>query len=442
MGFSNNEVLNDLLKRIGYVEKTPIQEKMLPCAFTKDVKGLSETGTGKTACFVVPIIEELCDDPYGVYALILAPTRELCIQIKEQVDLIGNYFGIKSCTIHGGIEIHRQSSVFLKRPHVVIATPGRLAALLKSNETAACFRRVKRVVLDEADILLNGSQASPVYEILKKMPSSFSLSMFSATDIVPRVFIAVDNIDTPSENHTENAQIEESSENVPNASYAEAPADSHKMLSCPEIWNWIEARDSTIIDVRKEAVPRQITQQYSKIHYEAKAAHLFTLLTEEYKDKRVIVFINRSEECAVLADVFQELGVNADSLSRCMDYKTRYISFMKFRQGETQVLFTTDIASRGIDIKNISLVINYDLPNNHIDYIHRIGRTGRYHSEGHALSFVSSSDVSLLSHIQKEIHATIAEKILPSFSSPKLLNRISTQRQFAMERIKKANSRN
>ncbi|OAG31549.1 ATP-dependent RNA helicase DDX49/DBP8 [Nematocida displodere] len=419
MSFSVHEEMNDILKRIGYTTKTEIQKALLPLKETKDIIALSETGTGKTACFVIPIVEELGEDPYGIHSLIIAPTRELCLQTKEQVDVIGNYFGIKCEIIHGGIDVHKQVSALHRKPHVVISTPGRLAAMLCTEESVMCFKRVKKVVLDEADLLLNGSQAPAVYTILQKLAhanASFQMLLLSATDITPRVPVKIQP------------------ENVENRANTANHANTE--LTSPEVWRMVMERSPITIDTRKEEIPQNITQEYALVHNQAKDGHLATLLLEEFRERRVVVFMNRSEDCTVLTEIMQELGINAVGLSRGMPSRERYSAFYKFKSGTARVLLTTDVASRGIDVKDVGCVINYDLPNDHIDYIHRVGRTGRLAAQGYALSFVVSRDAWLLKHIQSTLTTPIQEKKIKPFESPKLLNRISTHREFILRRVR------
>jgi len=459
MSFSANEEINDVLRRLGYKEKTEIQKKMLPCVRKKDVIGMAETGTGKTACFIIPSIEDLVEDPFGIHTVILTPTRELCIQTKEQADIIGHYFGIKSEMVHGGVEIRRQVPVLRAKPHIVIATPGRLSALMGTDEIEKCFRNTKKVVLDEADLLLNGKQAEAVMKILQKLSAhaKYDLSLFSATDIAPRVAVGAEDggdvadgadekgsggiVGSMKENGALNGRDSGGAGDTysDSATHFSSKRDreaggADAQIKCPEVWELVEKRNFKIYDVRKEIIPKQIVQEHCRVHKQAKDAHLAALLTEEHSDKKVIVFMNRTNECAVLAEVFQEMGINAAALCRGMDSSERLRAFYNFRSGMVQVLLTTDVASRGIDIKDVKCVINYDLPNSYVDYIHRVGRTGRLLADGYALSFVSSTDVELFEHIQSHVPSEIREKKLVPFATPRLLNKISTHKQFILKK--------
>ncbi|KAI5160018.1 ATP-dependent RNA helicase DDX49/DBP8 [Nematocida ausubeli] len=455
MAFSVRKEINDILKRIGFKEKTPIQKKLLPFAEEKDLIGLSETGTGKTACFVVPLIEELADDPYGVHSLILTPTRELALQTKEKVDIMGSYFGIVCEIIHGGMDTHKQAARLQKKPHIVIATPGRLASMLCSKENVSVFKRIKKIVLDEADLLLNSDQALPVYtilsELLKCAPSA-QILLFSATDIKPRVPIKIQEDDMDRIEQTEDAISEKSEEackssekanicekeNRTTPTAAENIDEIVEKTVCPALWRLILARDTKTVDTRQGSIPKTIKQEYALVHRQSKDAYLARLLLEDHKETKVIVFMNRADNCAVLAEVLQELGINAVGLSRYTDNKTRHTSFFRFRSGLARVLLTTDVLSRGLDVKDVGCVINYDLPNSHTDYIHRIGRTGRLAQEGYALSFVTAEDIAILRNIQKRTSTTIAEKELLPFTTARLMNKITTHREFISSRIEKA----
>ncbi|OAG33081.1 ATP-dependent RNA helicase DDX49/DBP8 [Nematocida sp. ERTm5] len=478
MVFSVQEEINDILKRIGFKEKTPIQKKLLPFTEKKDIIGLSETGTGKTACFVIPLIESLAEDPYGVHSLILTPTRELAVQTKEKVDTMGSYFGITCEIIHGGMDVHKQAARLQKKPHIVIATPGRLAAMFCSEDNVSVFKRIKKIALDEADLLLNSDQSPAIYtilsELLKRTPKA-QLLLFSATDIVPKIAIKVHEQGRQYQKDSESAFVadeqlggekegqKEKENNVNTEGTVVLEKDSRKEACdsgekkekeahsgvsmsedeivektiCPEIWKLILARDIRTVDTRQSPIPKTITQEYALVHRQSKDAHLATLLLEEYKDSKVIVFMNRADNCAILSEVLQELGINAVGLSRCTDNKTRHTSFFRFRSGLARVLLTTDVLSRGLDVKDVGCVINYDLPNHYTDYIHRIGRTGRIQQKGHALSFVTAADMAILRNIQAKTSTEIAEKELRPFTTARLMNKITTHREFIMSRIEK-----
>lgn len=433
MGFSHNEEVNDILRRTGYQAKTAIQSALLPFTEQQDVMGLAETGTGKTACFVIPIVEEIAEDPCGIYALILTPTRELCLQTKEQVDIVGHYFGVTCEMVHGGIDVHRQVPLLQSRPHVVVATPGRLSTLLCASENVRCFRRVKKIVLDEADLLLNGTQAVPVHHILTTLlaQTTAQLLLFSATDIAPRIAVRENGGEGGGDDREDGGSGQENL-----GEHQDRPNDPLPMdqliarTERPELWQLIQQRPFQVHDVRQTAIPKQIIQEYCQVHHQAKEAHLADLLLTEYATERVIVFMNRSGECAVLAKVFQELGINAEALSRHLDYKERHSAFNNFRAGQVRVLLTTGIAARGIDVKDVALVINCDLPNDPIEYIHRIGRTGRLLAQGRALSFVAAADQLLFEQIKRVTGAEIAEKKLKPFNSPKLMNKISGYKEW------------
>lgn len=430
MRFSVLEELNEILRRIGYAQKTEIQKSLLPLGVKmdsrRDIVGLAETGTGKTACFVVPIVEDIADDPFGVHSLILTPTRELCHQTKEQVDVMGDYFGVRCTVVHGGDELHRQSAAIQKRPHVLISTPGRLKALLSTEKTRACFRRVRAVVLDEADLLMNSSQAPAVHFILQTILGMAEprLFFFSATDVCPRAPVK----EKGEEDKQDNAEKENTDKACDNAgSVLESTA-------CPGLWRLFRSRSVLLVDARKGLAPKRIIQEYARVHANAKEAHLIDLLREEYAGEHVIVFMNRSRESCVLAEILQDLGINAASLCRGMERKKRYDAFTSFRAGKISVLLTTDVASRGIDARHVTQVINYDLPNSATDYIHRIGRTGRMGAEGHALSFVSSGDLEILKHIKATLAGTseITEKKLRPLATPRLLNIVSAKKEFIL----------
>lgn len=408
--FSEVAEVGAVLRKMGYVEPTRVQKLALPLVRARrDLIGLSETGTGKTACFTIPMVEELSEDLFGVYALILTPTRELCAQIKEQVDILGDHLNVKSVAIHGGVDVHKQVASLSRRPHVVVATARRLAALLCTDELVRCFSKVRRVVLDEADILIGGSHSADIMDILSRLAGSFQMLLFSATDVSPSRPQTLRSTGNPGPPRTETNAL----------------------------WEFVRSRDPETVDAREKQIPRAVKQEYAMAPGRIRDVHMARLLLEEWAGERVIVFTNRSDTCVLLSEMLPRLGIRSAGLCRGMAQGKRTKALSEFKHGLVDVLVTTDIASRGLDVKDVLHVINYNLPAAHTDYIHRVGRTGRAGKEGHALSFVGRGDAWILKEIEAKTNEAIKEAVLPEIRDLRLMNKVSTQREVALGLLRK-----
>ncbi|KAK8057505.1 P-loop containing nucleoside triphosphate hydrolase protein [Apiospora saccharicola] len=351
---------------------TKIQKETIPEILAgKDCIGGSRTGSGKTVAFATPILQRLAEDPSCIFAVILTATRELALQIYEQFKAISAAQTLKACLITGGADMRTQAIALAQRPHLIIATPGRLADHIRSSgqDTIAGLNRVKFLVLDEADRLLAsdgpGSMVPDLEECLGALPSSDERQtlLFTAT-MTPEV-----------------RALE---------SRPRKPGKLPVFVS--------------VVDNQALAIPSTLSQMYIQVPVTHKEHYLHTfLLTEENVEKNIIVFVNKGQTCEYLHHLLRLLEHRVVSLSSKLPQRERINNLGRFRASAARILVATDVAARGLDIPEVSMVINYDLPRNPDDYIHRVGRTARAGRKGDAVSFVGQRDVDLVLAIEKRV---------------------------------------
>jgi ATP-dependent RNA helicase RhlE len=348
--------LLSVLDRLEFVIPTPIQELAIPHALQgRDVTGIAQTGTGKTLAFGLPILERLRTEP-GI-ALILAPTRELALQIDETFQKVGRSLGFRTAVLIGGAPMGRQISQIRANPDAIIATPGRLKDHLYQKTVS--LKNVTIVVLDEADRMLDMGFAPIIREILSQVPPKRQTMLFSAT--MPK-------------------EIEEIA-----ASYMTNPVKVEA------------ARAGMTADL--------VSQELYVVHHEDKG-NLLAKLLDENKGS-VLVFSRTRHGARKVARHVHQMGHASAELHADRTLAQRRAALEGFKRGEHRVLVATDIAARGIDVKLISLVINYDLPDNPEDYVHRIGRTGRAGESGHAITMATPDQVRDVRDIERLIKQEI-----------------------------------
>lgn len=351
---------------------TGIQKGCIPKILEgQDVIGGSRTGSGKTVAFTVPILQKWAEDPVGVYAVILTPTRELALQIFEQIKAISAPQSLKAILVTGGTEMRPQAIALSRRPHIVIATPGRLADHIHTSgeDTIMGLRRVKVVVLDEADRLLAsglGSMLSDVETCLNALPPSYERQtcLFTAT-LTPEVMAL---------------------KSLPRAK------GRPPIFVCQ-------------VDTTDLAVPPTLKQTYLQVPLTYREAYLHILLitARNAAKKSVIIFCNRTATANLLERLLRLLDHRVTSLHSLLSQRDRTDNLARFRASAARILVATDVASRGLDIPEVDLVINYDVPRNPDDYIHRVGRTARAGKEGEAITLVGQRDVALFLAIEARI---------------------------------------
>ncbi|MBI4273058.1 DEAD/DEAH box helicase [Candidatus Uhrbacteria bacterium] len=330
--------LLDALKRLKFAMPTPIQEKTIPIAIQgKDVVGVAQTGTGKTLAFAIPMLQQLSAKK-GI-GLILLPTRELALQVDETFQKIGISFGLRTALIIGGAAMDRQVRALRKNPHVIIATPGRLIDHL--HQKIVSLQHVAILVLDEADRMLDMGFAPQIREILSKVPRERQTMLFSATMPEEIARIAVAHMKLP-------IRIE------------------------------VARAGSTV---------KGVQQEFVIIKKEDKLRLLEKLLSEHVGI--VLVFSRTKHGAKKISWAVKQMGHTSAELHSDKSLAQRRHALDGFKSGKYRVLVATDIAARGIDVTGIELVVNYDLPDQAEDYVHRIGRTGRAGRAGKAISFAT-----------------------------------------------------
>jgi ATP-dependent RNA helicase RhlE len=363
----------DALRQMNITDCTPIQESTIPLVLDgKDISGLSQTGTGKTFAFLLPLVErilrtkkKLAENPTeldikrgfdswnsGHFILILAPTRELADQINKAVTTVCNQTGLKSALVYGGVEYEAQTSALKGGVDIVVGTPGRLLDLYKNHHID--FKQAKAIVFDEADRMFDMGFKDDMVYILQRVPQDRQILLFSATL----------NFD---------------------------------------VMNTIYRFDSNPVEInvsRDQAKAGDVTDELFHVGENDKPQYLLSLITR-FKPKQTIIFSNFKMNVDRITQFLSNNGVPAVGISSLLTQGQRERVLEQFKnENERNTLVATDVAARGLDIKGVDLVINYDLPDDAENYVHRIGRTGRAGAKGHAISLVSDRDVMALSRIE------------------------------------------
>ncbi|OED28963.1 DEAD/DEAH box helicase [Acholeplasma laidlawii] len=367
MKFSELNIIERIQKALtlsGYEAPTAIQEQAIPILLSgQDLLGSAQTGTGKTAAFAIPILQKIYETkehkaPRKVQALILTPTRELALQIHENVKIYAKYLNIISTTIYGGVSQKRQEEALKRGVDVVIATPGRLLDLM--NQKIISLQDVRYLVLDEADQMLDMGFIKDVTSIVDKTPKKRQTMLFSAT--MPK-------------------QIEVLSKQI---------LVNPERIAVTPVTQTLDA----------------ITQSVYMVNKANKTLLLIDLIYT-LNMKSVLVFTKTKHGANKLVKNLMNLGIESEPIHGSKSQAARERALANFKKGKTKILVATDIAARGIDIEALDYVINFELPEVPETYIHRIGRTGRAGLSGMALSLVDPSEQKLLTQVEKHINSKI-----------------------------------
>ena len=350
----------------GYVTPTPIQARAIPRVLENhDIMGVAQTGTGKTAVFVLPILNRLMGKKTaGVRALIMAPTRELAEQIHQAIETLGRKTHLKSVTVYGGVGIHPQIEK-LKRADIVVACPGRL--LDHMSRRTVDFSRLEVLVVDEADQMFDMGFLPDIRRILARLPKKRQTLLFSAT----------------------------------------MPTEIRRLAN--DI-----LRDPITVQVGTVAPADTVRHALYPVAHHLKAALLLKLL-ENTTAKSVLVFTRTKYRAKSLGKKLEKAGYRCASLQGNLSQGRRQAALEGFRDGTFRILVATDIAARGIDVTRVSHVINYDIPSTPDAYIHRIGRTGRATRSGEAFTFITGEDKDMVRAINQTLGAPIERRTLPDF---------------------------
>jgi ATP-dependent RNA helicase RhlE len=351
------EAIVQSVTRVGFENPTPIQAAVIPLALEgKDVIGLAQTGSGKTAAFVLPIAQKMTHGE-GVRALILAPTREIALQTKAFLDLFGSAHQLATACLIGGVKISPQTSSLRATPDIVVATPGRLLDHVRQRHVS--LEAIEHLVLDEADHMLDLGFLPQVRDILRRLPRKRQTMMFSAT--------------------------------MP---------DSIEMIANDFMSNPVRV-DITPVGGAAEGISHRLYIVKS----EDKRKALLELLNEELGS--TLVFARRKIDADWLYHVLERKGHPVTRIHSDLSQRRRVAALDSFREGQHRILVATDIAGRGIDVPGIRHVINFDIPENADDYVHRAGRTARGSAEGIVSTIVTWQDLAMV----RQIEETLGEKI-------------------------------
>lgn len=364
--FDSMNLREDLLRGIyayGFEKPSMIQQRaIIPMVMGRDTIAQAQSGMGKTATFVIGILQNIDTTVNKVQALILAPTRELAQQIQKVVDALGDYMKLRSRTCIGGTAIKEDVEIFRNEtPHVVVGTPGRVYDMIQRR--ALGTTSIKTFCLDEADEMLSRGFKEQIYDVFQFMPPSCQVGLFSAT----------------------------------------MPTDVLEMTTK-------FMRDPLRILVKRDALTLEgIKQFYIAIEKEDWKLDTLCDLYETITITQAIIYASTRRKVEWLTEEMTKRDFTVSSIHGDMDQKDREGIMREFRTGSSRVLVTTDLLARGIDVQQVSLVINYDLPSNRENYLHRIGRSGRFGRKGVAINFVTDNDVRTLREIQDHYQTEITE---------------------------------
>lgn len=373
------------LEKMGFEEATPIQEETIPLAMSgKDVIGQAQTGTGKTAAFGIPMIEEFEVSVKKIQGLVVAPTRELAIQVSEEINRLGRLKGIRVLPIYGGQHMQRQIRALKDGPQIVVATPGRLLDHMRRGTIK--IDAVKTVVLDEADEMLNMGFIDDIRDILKGISSDRQTLLFSAT--MPR---EIRNI-------------------------------ASTMMKSPTVVK-VKATEMTV-----ENIEQSFIEVPERNKFDTLTNHL-----DIHEPELAIVFSRTKKRVDEIAEGLQARGFRAEGIHGDLTQGKRMSVLNKFKHGRIEVLVATDVAARGLDISGVTHVYNFDIPQDPESYVHRIGRTGRAGKTGEALSFVTPREIPHLQAIERVTKSKI-KRIMP----PTNQDALRGQQQLVVEKLTKA----
>lgn len=370
--FQFHPTLEANIKALGYVAPTPIQTEAMPAVMAgRDLMGLAQTGTGKTAAFLLPILQRILSQPVGkrlgIQALVIAPTRELAEQIHEAAQDLGRKTGICGATIYGGVAMNPQTRALRQGVDLVIACPGRLLDHMGQGNVR--FQDLQTLVLDEADHMFDMGFLPDIRKILASLPTTRQTLLFSAT--MP-------------------GSIKHLAEDI--------------------------LRDPVTVSIGHQVPLATVSHAIYSVSSARKAPLLLELLHQTNKDS-MIVFTRTKHRAKKLALHLSTAGHRATSLQGNLSQRQRQVAMDGFRKGAFRVLVATDIAARGIDVSQVGHVVNYDMPDTPEAYTHRIGRTGRAECAGQAHTFVTRDDQSMVRAVERILGKPLPRRTLEGFDT-------------------------
>jgi ATP-dependent RNA helicase DeaD len=373
------------VKRMGFEEATPIQASTIPAGLEgKDIIGQAQTGTGKTTAFGIPMIEKIDMKNPNVQALVIAPTRELAIQVSEELYRIGSDKRARVLSVYGGQDIQRQIRAMKKNPHIIVGTPGRLLDHIKRRTLK--LDNVETLVLDEADEMLNMGFIEDIESILETVPSTRQTLLFSATmpDPIRRI--------------------------------------AERFMTEPEV---IKVKS-------KEVTVSNIEQYFTKVT-EKEKFDVLSRLIDVQSPELAIVFGRTKRRVDELSRALSIRGYLAEGIHGDLSQARRMTVLKKFKEGRIDILIATDVAARGLDISGVTHVYNFDIPQDPESYVHRIGRTGRAGKKGMSITFVTPREMGYL----RVVEQTTKKKMM-GLKPPSLNEALEGQQRLALDKLAEA----
>ena len=370
------------VEEMGFEQMTPIQAQAIPVLLEgRDVIGQAQTGTGKTAAFGIPLLENIDPNNHALQAIVLCPTRELAIQAAQEIRNLAKFMhGIKVLPIYGGQDITKQIRSLKDKVQVVVGTPGRVMDHMRRHTLK--MQEIKMVVLDEADEMLNMGFREDIETILSKIPKEHQTALFSAT--MPKEIMDI----------------------------------THKY----------QKEDTVLVKViQKELTIPLVKQYYYEVRRQNKIDVVCRLL-DYYDPKRSLIFCNTKKMVDELADELKGRGYFAEGLHGDMSQHQRDQVMKGFRKGATEILIATDVAARGIDVDDVEAVFNFDIPQDNEYYVHRIGRTGRAGRSGRSFTLVVGREIYKIKDIERNCKTKIKPRMIPSAAD---LTNIRAEKIFA-----------
>nr|ACO11002.1 Probable ATP-dependent RNA helicase DDX49 [Caligus rogercresseyi] len=363
--------LSKQCEAIGLKSPAPVQRETVPKILDgQNGIGIAKTGSGKTAAFALPILDALSEDPYGIYALVLTPTRELAYQIADTFKILGKPLNVKVSIIIGGRDMVLQGSELASSPHIVIATPGRLADHLNTHSQSSPLKKIKFLVIDEADRLLEGGFDEAIGRIFASIPRSRQTLLFTATHSESLKELIVAN------SEKEHFYYREGEDDA--SGLTVNTLDQHYVLTPADF------RDAYLIGVLMK-------------------------IQKESPNASFIIFARTCKIAQILSLTLGKLGFSNVALHSMKPQRERLEALSRFRSHLAKILIATDVASRGLDIPHVEYVINHNIPTEATEYVHRVGRTARAGRRGTAISLLTPHDVLLLESIEELIGSKLSE---------------------------------
>lgn len=374
----------DTLKGLAITKPTEIQNACIPQILSgKNVIGGAKTGSGKTAAFALPILKTLAEDIFGPFALVLTPTRELALQIAEQFQVLGKALRVNICVVLGGCDMMKQAAELARRPHIIVATPGRLVDLVRSSPDCLDLKKLRYCVLDEADRLLDPQST---FQTLKEIPTIM--------------------------------------ESVEKAKKAQMLLFSATLTETVQEFLKARNRDAFIFQSNDAyGTVESIEQKYLLVPSKVRDCYLLHLLQNDLKGKTMIIFVGKCLTAELLRFWLREVGIEVAALHSQLSQPDRIAALARFKSGQLPILISTDVGSRGLDIPSVEVVLNYDVPLDARDYVHRIGRTARAGRSGFALTLMTEMDVELVENIENKIGKQLEE--FPEPKEEKVLEKLN-----------------